>query len=176
MFSVFRRSISSSSHLRAAHRRGLRTGSGRWRLCGGRYCQEGVCWLTAPGATASHRIVHDTQTMLLLNWARCRDGLKTILSRVRFDAHFTFSVFCCFFFAIALLVLVLLLLPLPLPLPQPLRTFDGGNVWSLCGRLPACLTACLPLCSVCCSVCLPRSERCEILALAFVARCSAPAL
>lgn len=135
LFSVFRRSISSSSHLRAAHRRGLRTGSGRWRLCGGRYCQEGVCWLTAPGATASHRIVHDTQTMLLLNWARCRDGLKTILSRVRFDAHFTFSVFCCFFFAIALLVLVLLLLPLPLP--QPL-------VRSMAATFGPCVAACPP--------------------------------
>lgn len=136
-----------------------------------------LLWLTAPGATASHRIVHDTQTMLLplllLNWARCRDGLKTILSRVRFDAHFTFSVFCCFFFAIALLVLVLLL---PQPLVRSMAATFGPCVPP--ARLPACLCAvlCCAVCSVLLCVCLPRSERCEILALAFVARCSAPAL
>lgn len=139
-----------------------------------------LLWLTAPGATASHRIVHDTQTMLplllLLNWARCRDGLKTILSRVRFDAHFTFSVFCCFFFRNCFV-------GVSVAVASAFGTFDGGNVWSLCAACPpACLPLCCAvlcyavLCALCCSVCLPRSERCEILALAFVARCSAPAL
>lgn len=69
--------------------------------------------------------------------------MKTILSRVRFDAHFTFfpSVFCCFFpsyVAIALLVLVLLAF---------WYVLDGGNVWS-------CLRPPLPLAPALCSVCL----------------------